>query len=61
MGDWKAVRHSLRGPLELYDLRSDPKEAVDVSAKHRDVTARIETYLATARSGSAEFPIREKP
>ncbi|MBX5495589.1 MAG: arylsulfatase [Bryobacteraceae bacterium] len=60
MGDWKAVRFGLNKPLELYDLKKDPGEKNNVAARHPDVVARIEKYLAAARTESELFPIREK-
>jgi arylsulfatase A-like enzyme len=57
-GDWKAVRHGLNQPLELYDLKTDPAEAHDVAASRPDVVRRITAYLSTARTDSPLFPIR---
>ncbi len=57
-GDWKAVRLGPGKPLELYDLKNDVSEIHDVAGEHPEVVARIETYLRTARTDSAEFPIR---
>lgn len=58
MGDWKAVRLKKDAPLELYNLTSDPAETTNVAAEHPDVVARIETYLMTARTESALFPVK---
>jgi len=58
MGDWKAVRLRKDAPLELYDLHTDPGEQHDVAAARPDVVATIETYLKTARTESAAWPIR---
>jgi arylsulfatase A-like enzyme len=58
MGDWKALRLKPAGPLQLYDLKTDPGEAHDVAADHPDVTAKIEEYLKGARMESATWPIR---
>ncbi len=60
MGDWKAIRLKVGGPLELYDLKTDVGEAHNVAADHAEVTARIEAYLKGARTESAEFPINNK-
>lgn len=58
MGDWKAVRPKVGAALELYDLKADVGETIDVAGKHPDVVARIEAYLKDARTDSKEFPIR---
>ena len=58
MGDWKAVRLSKDSPLELYNLRTDPTESQDVAATQPAVVAKIESYLKTARTESAEWPIK---
>jgi arylsulfatase A-like enzyme len=56
-GDWKAVRHGLTAPLELYDLKTDIAESHNVAADHPDVVAKILDYLKTARTESPDFPI----
>jgi len=56
MGTWKAVRLKPGAPLELYDLSKDVAEAANVAASHPDVIARMETYLATARTPSERWP-----
>ena len=56
---WKAVRHSLTQPLELYNLTTDISESHNVAADHPDVVATITAYLATARTDSKEFPITD--
>jgi arylsulfatase A len=58
MGQWKAVRLAKDKPLELYDLKSDPGEAREVSAAHPDVVKKIEQYLRTARTDSAQWPVK---
>jgi arylsulfatase A-like enzyme len=61
-GRWKAVRNDRRdAPLELYDLHTDPGEAVDVAAQHPQTIAKIEGYLKTAREESVGWPFREAP
>src|SRR6185503_15852685 len=58
MGDWKAVRLAPAKPLELYNLKTDPSEAVNVAENHSDVIAKIESYLKTARTESERWPIK---
>jgi arylsulfatase A-like enzyme len=59
MGHWKAVRTAPSAPIQLYDLRADLAEADDVAANHADVVARIAEYLKTARTESADWPLRD--
>jgi arylsulfatase A len=58
MGRWKAVRLAKDGPLELFDLTADPGEQRNVQASHPDVVKKIEDYLRTARTDSAQWPIK---
>jgi arylsulfatase A-like enzyme len=58
MGRWKAVRPAKGAPLELYDLETDPHESTNVASTHADVVARMETYLAGARTDSPHWPIK---
>lgn len=61
MGDWKAVKPRPAAPLELYDLKNDPKETKDVSKEHPDVLLKITKYLATARTEERDYPEEERP
>jgi arylsulfatase A-like enzyme len=61
IGDWKAVRHGLKLPVELYDLKGDLGERRDVAAGHPEVVKRFEDYFKDARTDSATWPIRERP
>jgi len=58
MGRWKAVRLSKDAPLEIYDLQTDPQEERNVAAAHADVVKKVEDYLRTARTDSAQWPIK---
>ena len=54
--NWKAIRHGHDAELELYDLRNDPGEKRNVSAKHQEVVAKIQAFLKTARTPSPYWP-----
>ncbi len=57
LGDWKGVRTPmLTGPIQLYNLNSDPGELHDVAAEHPDIVAKIAADMAAAHVPSKEFP-----
>ena len=57
MGRWKAVR-PVGKKLELYDLQTDMGETTDVAGRHPDEVAKMESYLATARTESQFWPLK---
>lgn len=58
-GRWKGIRERRPdAPLQLYDLRHDPGETTDVSARHPDIVTTLNDYLAQARSPSPDWPVR---
>jgi arylsulfatase A-like enzyme len=57
-GNWKAVRRSPNGPLELYDLTQDVSEMENVAARNPEVVKKIEAYLRTARTDSPRWPLQ---
>jgi arylsulfatase A-like enzyme len=59
MGSWKAVRPQAGEPLELYDLRTDVAEKNNVARQHPEILAKMESYLKTARTESAQWPIKK--
>ncbi len=59
LGNWKAVRPKLGGPLELYDLAADIGEKNNIADRHRDVIERLETCLRMARTDSPDFPVKK--
>ena len=50
MGEWKAVRQKPNAALELYNLKSDVAETRNVAGDQPKVMAKIEQFLAGART-----------
>ncbi|HLX61547.1 MAG TPA: arylsulfatase [Planctomycetota bacterium] len=61
MGDWKAVKPGLQKPWELYDLAKDVGEEHDVAEQHKEIIAKVEEFVKSARVDSELFPIVPKP
>jgi arylsulfatase A-like enzyme/cyclophilin family peptidyl-prolyl cis-trans isomerase len=58
-GRWKGIRSpGTNAGFELYDLKRDLGETNNLAAKHANLVARIHRHLDTARSESADWPIR---
>ncbi len=57
-GRFKAVRHGIDQPIELYDLASDVSERMDISAKNSAVLKQFAEYFQSARRDSANYPLR---
>jgi arylsulfatase A-like enzyme len=56
-GDWKLLEFFEDGRLELYNLRWDIGEEVDIAGKHPDVVQRLHTLLKDWRdSVEAKYP-----
>lgn len=55
-GKWKALWKDPAEPLELYDLDADRGEQHDVAAAHRDIAARLRTFIEGARTPSERWP-----
>jgi len=56
--NYKAIRTAPGKPLELYNLTEDIAEKRNIAAQHGEIVARIEKYLATARTDSPNWPIK---
>ncbi len=61
MGKWKAVRHGINQPIELYNLEADISEQCDIAAQYPDVVQTIKEILKMVRVDSKEFPIHTQP
>jgi arylsulfatase A-like enzyme len=62
MGDWKLIRQPYgKDPApQLYNLKDDLGETKDLAAERKDIVAKIETYLKTARTESKDWPVPPK-
>jgi len=56
--DWKAVRNSPTGPIELYDLAKDVGETKDLAGKHPELVAKAEMIMKEARTEDPNWPMR---
>ena len=58
IGDWKAVKNGVDGPIELYDLKTDLGETHDLAADQPDLVARFADFFKAARVDAPLWPIR---
>jgi arylsulfatase A-like enzyme len=58
-GKWKAIRLQVKkdpnGPLELYDLQTDPYEKDNIAKRHPDIVGQMERIMKEARTDSDVF------
>jgi arylsulfatase A-like enzyme len=61
-GNWKAVRLQAKqhpdGPVELYDLATDPAETKNVAASHPDIAAKLAGYMKESHVETALYPFQ---
>ena len=60
-GDWKLVRQNPRQTVQLFDLKSDPKELKDLAADKPEVVKRLEPLFRSARVDHPQFPTKPAP
>jgi len=59
MGKWKGVRPDPGQPIELYDLENDIGESQDLSDDHQEIVQKMEAYLATVRTESDIWHLKD--
>ena len=57
MGSWKAVRKGLGGAVELYDLKADPGETRDLSAREPGLVRHAEEVMRREHVESEDWPL----
>ncbi|GAB1483159.1 hypothetical protein MASR2M78_19750 [Treponema sp.] len=61
LGKWKGIRKFVRlfpqGPIELYNLETDPGETKDVSKDNKRIVTEMSTIMSSARKESKDFPL----
>ena len=58
MGDWKLIENLVKGNYELYNLKADISEAMDLSLLYPDKTEEMKTILKKWQADvNAEFPV----
>lgn len=61
-GNWKGVRYNVLkapdGPLELYDLSTDPAETINLAKEHPDIVDQLDRLIQTSRVPSSVFTFR---
>ena len=55
MGDWKVVQNVMKLPLELYNLKDDPGEQLNLASKHTEVVQEIEARMKASRTPARAY------
>jgi len=58
LGDWKGVRLNPKAEIQLFNLKKDIGEKINIADKHPDVVARINDLMTSSRTPSALFPLK---
>ncbi len=54
--DWKAVRPTQGGPVELYDLSKDIAESKNLASEHPELVAKAIATMGQARTADPDWP-----
>lgn len=56
-GDWKAVKNGPEAAIELYNLKTDPGERLEVAAAHSNLTAQARQIMQLAHQPDPNWPL----
>lgn len=60
-GGWKAVRYNVKNnpdaPIELFDLKKDPAESLDLSDQYPEVVSEMQELFVNARTSNPVFKL----
>lgn len=59
IGDFKAVRTDTGKPIEIYNIKKDPKEQNDLSAQYPELVKRAQNLFISMHTPSPHFPVPE--
>jgi arylsulfatase A len=59
-GDWKAVRNGPSKSIEIYDLKNDVGETMDLASQKPELASKAESLMAAAHADDSNFPMRDK-
>lgn len=57
LGSWKAIRHGVGGPIQLYDLNFDLSEEKDVAVENPEIVKKVEHIMNSAAFPSDRYEI----
>ncbi|MBN2413197.1 hypothetical protein JXQ31_16050 [candidate division KSB1 bacterium] len=57
-GNWKAVRHSPDGPIELYDLKRDKIEKHSVAEQFPQIVKQMRTLFNETQTPHEIWPLK---
>ena len=57
VGNWKAVRTGVEGPIELYDLAKDLGEEHDVAAQHPEIVEKMKAIFKKAHVDNEKWTL----
>lgn len=59
MERWKGIKF-FEKPFELYDLKTDPAETVNLAKRHPDMVQKMQGLMIATRTENPEFPLTKR-